>query len=398
MKIIECGTGYTSIPAQMGAATEIVVEELAKAFKKLNVNYEIFDIQDEERAKTNLKIREVKVPKIFRKKDVSLGIMHKLKRVVYSLNLAKQLRKEIKSSNEKLAIHFHNQYNMFFFLKTTSKKLLKNVKIFYTVHSYIWNNKWENIENVINKKYFQEVYCVKNADKVFVLNNITIEHFTKQLSVDLNKIYRIDNGVNTDIYKPANSNEKDFIFFQSGSVCERKNQLEAIRNLTPILKDNENYKYIYAGGIIDSEYKNKIDEYVINNNLVNKIKYVGELKPGKEMCKYYNMAKAFIFPSTAEAFSLVILEALSCGLPVIMNKKNILEVSDDLENVILFYENEKDLKKLFEEKLLKQNEYKRLSNNSRKISIDKYSWTAVANIYLKEIIKEMDGNINEKLS
>ena len=47
MKIIEVGTGYTSIPANMGAATEIVVEELAKIFEKEKVNYEIFDIKDE---------------------------------------------------------------------------------------------------------------------------------------------------------------------------------------------------------------------------------------------------------------------------------------------------------------------------------------------------------------
>ena len=34
MKIIEVGTGYTSIPAKMGAATEIVVEEISKVFEK----------------------------------------------------------------------------------------------------------------------------------------------------------------------------------------------------------------------------------------------------------------------------------------------------------------------------------------------------------------------------
>ena len=45
MKIIEVGTGYTSIPANMGAATEIVVEELAKVFEKEKVNYEILDIK-----------------------------------------------------------------------------------------------------------------------------------------------------------------------------------------------------------------------------------------------------------------------------------------------------------------------------------------------------------------
>ena len=63
MKIIEVGTGYTSIPAKMGAATEIVVEEISKVFEKEKINYEIFDIKDEERKETNLKIKEVYVPK-----------------------------------------------------------------------------------------------------------------------------------------------------------------------------------------------------------------------------------------------------------------------------------------------------------------------------------------------
>lgn len=396
MKIIEVGTGYTSIPAQMGAATEIVVEELAKSFEKLNVNYEIFDIQDNERIKTNLKIREVKVPKVFCKKDVSLGIMHKLKRVVYSLCLAKSLRKEIKESSDSLAIHFHNQYNMYFFFKTTSKKLREKVKVFYTVHSYIWNNKWDKIEGTIRKKYFQEVYCIKHADEIFVLNKITLEHFTKKIGIDINKIYLIDNGVNINIYKPSNNKEKYFIFFQSGSVCDRKNQLEAIKNLTQTLQNNSNYKYLYAGGIIDSDYKKKIDEYVKNNNLESKVEYLGELKPGKEMSKYYNKAKAFIFPSTAEAFSLVIIEALSSGLPVIMKKNSLLDLTDDLKKIILFYNNEDELRKIIKDKIEDEKERKIVSSKSRNIVEKRYSWDSVAKIYISEMNKEFGGK-NEKL-
>ena len=37
MKIYEIGTGYTPIPARISAATEIVVEELTKAFLKQNI-------------------------------------------------------------------------------------------------------------------------------------------------------------------------------------------------------------------------------------------------------------------------------------------------------------------------------------------------------------------------
>ena len=384
MKIIEVGTGYTSIPAQIGAATEIVVEELAKSFEKQKIDYEIFDIQDEARKITKLKISEVKVPKIFRKKDVSLGIMHKLKR-------------EIKKSNVPLAIHFHNQYNMYFFLKTTSKKMRKKVKIFYTVHSYIWNNDWKKIEKTIHRKYFQEVFSVKNADKVFVLNKITIEHFVNKLDVNEKKFCLIDNGVNLDVYKPMKNNEKDFIFFQSGSVCERKNQLGAIKNLTSILQKNDNYKYLYAGGIIDYEYKSRIDDYVKNNNLNNKVIYVGELKPGKEMSEYYNKAKTFIFPTTAEAFGLVIIEAMACGTPVLMKRNEILEVLNDLKDTILFYNNEAELTKIIKDKIENEKERNILAKKSRKAVEDHYSWDAVAKMYSEEMKKVIDGDKNEKL-
>lgn len=384
MKVFEIGTGYTSIPAKMGAATEIVVEELGKVFEEENIDYTIFDIKDENRLKTNLNIKEVNVPKCFRKNDVSLGIMHKLKRIIYSIKLADRLKKEIKNSNEEIAIHFHNQYNMFFFLKIVPKKMLKNVRLYYTVHSYIWNNEWDDITEIIKKRYFQEVECVKKADKVFVLNNITIEHFIKHLGIDENKIVLIDNGVNTEIYKPLEEKKDEFTFFQCGSVCNRKNQLGAIKALTPLLKKYKNINYMYAGGIIEQEYKNSIDKYIEENSINNQIKYAGELKPGTELNEYYNRGKAFIFPSTAEAFSLVILEAMASGLPVIMNRKSILEVSKDLERVLLFFDNEESLKKIIENKIFNEEERQKISKASRKIILDKYSWKVVADKYLKE--------------
>ena len=46
MKIYEIGTGYTSIPAQIAAATETVVEELSKALLELGENVYIVDIEE----------------------------------------------------------------------------------------------------------------------------------------------------------------------------------------------------------------------------------------------------------------------------------------------------------------------------------------------------------------
>ena len=97
MKIFEIGTGYTSIPAQMGAATEIVVEELTHSMLKHGIDVEIVDVKDRERAETTLPINEVYMPQFLSSSlVVKLGIIHKVKRVLYSISLARKLQKIIK--------------------------------------------------------------------------------------------------------------------------------------------------------------------------------------------------------------------------------------------------------------------------------------------------------------
>ena len=336
MKIYEIGTGYTPIPAQMGAATEIVVEELTRSLRKNGVDATIIDIKAQNRAECELPIIEVGVPKIFTKTDVSLGIMHKLKRVCYSISLAKKLKKILKETDEKVVLHFHNQYNLFFFLKLTSKKLRQKATIAYTVHSYIWGTEWKKIEQTVKKKYFQEIFCVQNADVVFVLNDITTDHFVNKRGVDKNKIVKTFNGVNVDRYSPI-SEEEDFVkkldlenkklIFQVGSVCDRKNQLGTLKMLTEYLQEHKDVVFGYVGGIIDVEYQNSIEALAKEKNISNQVKYFGELSPGKELNKYYNAAKCSVFTSTLESFGLVIIEAISAGTPVVISNNLMFDLN-----------------------------------------------------------------------
>ena len=181
MKIYEIGTGYTPIPARIAAATESVVEELTKAFIKQNIDVEIIDICAKNRVTNDLPITEVKAPSVFSKSDVRLGIVHKLKRVVYSVFLAQKLKKILKSANEPTALHFHNQYNIFFFLKIVPKKLRSKAVIVYTNHNGVWNMPWEKAESTLKKRYFQEIVAMKEADLSFVLNPQTRENAVSQL-------------------------------------------------------------------------------------------------------------------------------------------------------------------------------------------------------------------------
>ena len=380
MKIYEIGTGYTPIPAQMGAATEIVVEELTRSFINIGQNVTIIDIKAQNRAKTDLPILEVSVPKMFTKTDVSLGIMHKLKRVVYSLSLANTLKKIIKKSDEKAVLHFHNQYNLYFFLKLVPKKLRDKVTVAYTVHSYIWGTQWDEIKETVNKRYFQEIFCVQNADIVFVLNDITTDHFVKHLGVEKSKIRKVINGVNTKTYaektkeeiasiKSELSLENKKVIFQVGSVCDRKNQLGTVTMLCDYLKEHRDVVFMYAGGVIDDEYQQSVVDFAKENGIESQVKYVGELSPGKELSNYYTVSDLSVFSSNLESFGLVVIEAISAGKTVLVADKLMFDLDTGYE----VYKTEEEFVEKVDAVL-----NKKLINNGRQEVIDKYDWDVVA--------------------
>lgn len=394
MKIYEIGTGYTPIPATMGAATEIVVEELTKSLLKNENDVEIIDIKASNRKKNNLPIREVNVPKKFSGTDVSLGLMHKLKRVVYSISLANTLKHIIRDSNEKIVLHFHNQYNMFFFMKIVPKKLRNKCFIAYTNHSYIWHGDWNDIENTVKKRYFQEIECMKQADMVYVLNEKTVETLIKHLGIAKSKIKLIDNGVNTTVYAPLSDHEKQIIreklggndstyFIQVGSVCDRKNQLGALRLLLPFLKESEKREFLYAGGIIDEQYQAEIVDFAKVNGVTNQVKYLGEVQPGKTLNEYYNSASAMIFPSKSEGFSLVIIEAMAAGVPVIINEKLQFKLAEEC----LRYTDEGTFNDIIETEILDPNKLKELSEKARNAVLLHYSWDKISEDYYKTWVK-----------
>jgi len=388
MKIYEIGTGYTPIPAQVGAATEIVVEELTKAFLKQGHEVEIIDVSASERSAHQLPIREVKVPSIFTRSDVRLGIMHKMKRVAYSVALAGELRKILKSNHERVILHFHNQYNLFFFLKLVPAHLRKKAHIAYTVHSYIWHGDWKSIEETVKRRYFQECYCMQNANSVFVLNEQTKKNIVENANVNADRVRLIDNGVNVDIYHPLtahdkkkikqkNSMEDSRVFVQVGSVCDRKNQLQAIKLLLPLMKTDPQIVYCYAGGVIDQDYQNAINSFVQEHGIAGQVKFFGEIAPGSKLNEFYNLGDAMIFPSKAEGFSLVIIESMAAGVPVVISQ----ELQFMLSEECMKYESSEQFIGLLEKCILDSDELQHASQRVRRVIEDKYGWVKIAKDY-----------------
>lgn len=396
MKIYEIGTGYTPIPAQMGAATEIVVEGLTRAFQKQNLPVEIIDIKARGRAETDLPIQEVPVPSCFSGTDVKLGLMHKLKRVVYSVCLAAKLRKLLKHADEEILLHFHNQYNLFFFLKLVSPKLRSKARIAYTNHSGIWRLDWNEIEDTIRKRYFQEAECMRRADIVFLLNEETKQNVMAHVGVPESRIFLIGNGVDTDTYRPLKQEERELVkekyglqnrrvILQVGSVNENKGQLRSVQYLLPLLKAHPELIYAYAGGIVDEAYQQRVLQFSKESHIEGQVRYLGMIEPGKTLNQLFNAAELTIFPSQYEAFGMVVIESFAAGVPVLVDGQGNIRLG---EGSVLF--DSADLASTPERILFDDGfDVDELRQAARNNAVRNYSWDKIAADYAESFINGM---------
>lgn len=142
----------------------------------------------------------------------------------------------------------------------------------------------------------------------------------------LNYIANIYNGIDVENY-PFNEKPKDY-FLWVGELSQRKGILEVIE-----IAKKTKIRLVLAGRIPppkqqeDHLFFKKHIEKRLNKD---KIEYVGEKTP-EALKGYYKNAKAFLFPlQWEEPFGLTMVEAMSCGTPVIAFRRG--SVPEIIEN------------------------------------------------------------------
>ena len=93
-------------------------------------------------------------------------------------------------------------------------------------------------------------------------------------------------------------------------IVKRKN----IKNLLIAFSQIKNYdvKLTVVG---DGDYKDEIEKWVRNLNLVDKVTFTGNVE-NDQIDSYYRKAEAFLLPSISESFGLVYAESLLNGTPI----------------------------------------------------------------------------------
>lgn len=109
----------------------------------------------------------------------------------------------------------------------------------------------------------------------------------------------------------------DNFFFFAGTMKERKNVLTIIKAFQIYLQSNPQSSHrLVLGGKNEGEYYSKLVTFITNNALGDKVIFTGHLNE-RQLSFAYRRAAALVFPSIVEGTGFPILEAMSCGVPVI---------------------------------------------------------------------------------
>lgn len=150
---------------------------------------------------------------------------------------------------------------------------------------------------------------LKNSDYIITLSTFAKESLVKN-GIPENKIFVLNLGVDTEKFKRKENyiNDKFVVLFVS-SITKRKGLVYLIKAFKEIKKDD--MELIVIGPSADD-----FEAVKKNKNILNYIPFLHH----EELLKFYHKASIFVFPSVLDSFGQVVLEAMSCGLPVIITE------------------------------------------------------------------------------
>lgn len=155
----------------------------------------------------------------------------------------------------------------------------------------------------------------KNA-AALVANSEGLRQFAKNFyskkAIDI-----IYNGVDTEKFYPditkRNSEQINLLFVSR--LIERKGLQFIIPGLKEIQKATD--KRVRLTIVGDGPYRETLEGLVKQNGVENMVVFEGQ-KDKKELLPYYQAGDIFVFPSKREGMPNAVLEAMACGLPIIM--------------------------------------------------------------------------------
>ncbi|KKT40195.1 hypothetical protein A2W54_00830 [Candidatus Giovannonibacteria bacterium RIFCSPHIGHO2_02_43_13] len=179
-----------------------------------------------------------------------------------------------------------------------------------------------SLRELIFRKFigFYHKRSFRRADAVIATSDSTREDVINLFGVPSKKVETIPHGF-TKVCELAEekvelSNSPFFLYV--GVIKERKNVLGLIKAFELFKKNNPGapHKLAISGRFGAGDYPNLIKKYLQDCRFGNDVVLLGYLSQN-QLSFVYRRAEALISPTFIDGFGLPVLEAMSCGIPVI---------------------------------------------------------------------------------
>lgn len=228
----------------------------------------------------------------------------------------------------------------------------------------------EKLAKALIKGFIRFIY---NKYDAIMVPTQTFAYFLKSVGVKT-RVQVVSNGVNTKKFKPSSKNnglreklgisKNSVVFFFLGRLDRDKNVLTLVKAMP---HTNKNVHLLVVG---KGRIKEKLHHLAKRLKVEDKITWVDYIKDS-EMVNYYNSVDCFSIMSPYEVQSIVTLQAVASGLPVIAAKAGALPelAHDDVNGYLVPSYNYKTLAKKMNKLSENKNLRKKFGKESRKISL-----------------------------
>lgn len=163
-------------------------------------------------------------------------------------------------------------------------------------------------------------------------------------------------------YTPSsNYNNGELLFV--GAIEPRKGLHFLLQAVDIVKKSGLSFKLNIVGKVVNENYCRELEKYICEHNLVSNVHFRGRVSL-EELNSYYSTAEMFVFPSVLEGYGIVLVEALSHGLPIIAFENSAMPytIKHNLNGYLAKNMDAKDFAKQIMKLLNKKEERKKLQD------------------------------------
>ena len=161
-------------------------------------------------------------------------------------------------------------------------------------------------DDMVLKARITEDKLFKSSNRIVVTTAEMADSIQDRIPDEREKPVVIPNYVETDRFSPDADQPKEFDVIFVGRLCDQKN----VSGLLKAIKDLHVKALIVGDGDLKGALQNEFRNLNVNVRWENKV-------PNCDLPIFMNRSRLFVLPSFYEGHPKTLIEAMSCGLPVI---------------------------------------------------------------------------------